>query len=141
MKILVINGVNLHMLGKRKAEHYGTLTLAQLEDMVSSYISAKGMTAECYQSNCEGQLVDKITCNDADAIILNAGAYTHYSYAIADAIECCGKPVVEVHLSDVENREDFRKKSVLTPVCAARFYGRKQHSYFDAVDYLAGSLK
>lgn len=136
MKILVINGPNLHMLGKRKAEHYGSMTLAQLEEAVASYAKSKGAETEFFQSNCEGRLIDVITQNDADAIILNAGAYTHYSYAVADAVECCGKPVVEVHLSDVENREGFRKISVLTPVCAARFYGKKQGSYFDAVDWL-----
>ena len=136
MKVLVINGVNLHMLGKRKAEHYGSMTLAQLEDMVRDYATGLGVDAEFYQSNCEGALVDKITQNDSDAIVLNAGAYTHYSYSIADAIECCGKPVVEVHLSDVENREDFRKISVLTPVCATRFFGKKEKSYFEAIDWI-----
>lgn len=136
MKVLVINGVNLHMLGKRKAEHYGSMTLAQLEDMVRDYATGQGVDTEFYQSNCEGALVDKITQNDSDAIVLNAGAYTHYSYAIADAIECCGKPVVEVHLSDVENREGFRKISVLTPVCATRFFGKKEKSYFEAIDWI-----
>ena len=136
MKVLVINGVNLHMLGKRKAEHYGSMTLAQLEDMVRDYATGLGVDAEFYQSNCEGALVDKITQNDSDAIVINAGAYTHYSYAIADAIECCGKPVVEVHLSDVENREDFIKISVLTPVCATRFFGKKEKSYFEAIDWI-----
>ena len=136
MKVLVINGVNLHMLGKRKAEHYGSMTLAQLEDMVRDYAIGHGIDTEFYQSNCEGALVDKITQNDSDAIVLNAGAYTHYSYAIADAIECCGKPVVEVHLSDVENREAFRKISVLTPVCATRFFGKKEKSYFEAIDWI-----
>ena len=140
MKILVINGVNLHMLGKRKAEHYGTMTLAQLEDMVRDYASKQGVDTEFFQSNCEGALVDKITGNDSDAIIINAGAYTHYSYAIADAIECCGKPVIEVHLSDVENREGFRKISVLTPVCATRFFGKKEKSYFEAVDWLVKNV-
>ena len=136
MKILIVNGPNLHMLGKRKAEHYGSLTLAQLEKQVADYAAKNDVETEFFQSNCEGRLIDVITDNDADAIVLNAGAYTHYSYAIADAVECCGKPVVEVHLSDVENREDFRKKSVLTPVCPARFYGKKQGSYFDAIDWL-----
>ena len=88
---------------------------------MADYAAKNDVETEFFQSNCEGRLIDVITDNDADAIVLNAGAYTHYSYAIADAVECCGKPVVEVHLSDVENREDFRKKSVLTPVCAARF--------------------
>ena len=103
---------------------------------MADYAAKNDVETEFFQSNCEGRLIDVITDNDADAIVLNAGAYTHYSYAIADAVECCGKPVVEVHLSDVENREDFRKKSVLTPVCAARFYGKKQGSYFDAIDWL-----
>ena len=136
MKILVINGVNLHMLGKRKEEHYGALTLKQLEDCVTNYAKESGAEVECFQSNYEGAVVEKITQNDADGIILNAGAHTHYSYAIADAVECCGKPVVEVHLSDVEHREEFRKFSVLTPVCDARFFGNKEKSYYQAVDFL-----
>ena len=140
MKVLVINGVNLHMLGKRKAEHYGTMTLAQLEDMVRDHAAGQGVDTEFYQSNCEGVLVDKITQNDSDAIVINAGAYTHYSYAIADAIECCGKPVVEVHLSDIENREGFRKISVLTPVCATRFFGKKEKSYFEAIDWIVKNV-
>ena len=140
MKVLVINGVNLHMLGKRKAEHYGTMTLSQLEDMVRDHATSQGVDTEFYQSNCEGALVDKITQNDSDAIVINAGAYTHYSYAIADAIECCGKPVVEVHLSDVENREGFRKISVLTPVCATRFFGKKEKSYFEAIDWIKQNI-
>ena len=124
------------MLGKRKEEHYGALTLKQLEDCVTNYEKERGADVECFQSNYEGAVVEKITQNDADGIILNAGAHTHYSYAIADAVECCGKPVVEVHLSDVENREEFRKFSVLTPVCAARFFGNKEKSYCQAVDFL-----
>ncbi len=136
MKILVINGVNLHMLGKRKEAHYGAFDLKQLEDCVTKYAKEKGVETECFQSNYEGAVVEKITKNDADGIILNAGAHTHYSYAIADAVECCGKPVVEVHLSDVENREDFRKFSVLTRVCVARFFGKKEKSYYEAVDFL-----
>ena len=119
MKILIVNGPNLHMLGKRKAEHYGSLTLAQLEKQVADYAAKNDVETEFFQSNCEGRLIDVITDNDADAIVLNAGAYTHYSYAIADAVECCGKPVVEVHLSDVEKREDFRKKACLL-LCAPR---------------------
>lgn len=136
MKILVMNGPNLHMLGKRKEQHYGTMTLEQLNNAVSQYAKNKGVETEFFQSNCEGRLIDKITQNTCDAIVLNAGAYTHYSYAIADAIECCGKPVIEVHLSDVENREDFRKISVLAPVCKAKFFGKKEKSYFEAIDFL-----
>lgn len=136
MKILIINGVNLHMLGKRKEEHYGAMTLEQLEKCVTEYAKKMGAEAECFQSSYEGAVVEKITKNDADAIILNAGAHTHYSYAIADAVECCGKPVVEVHLSDVEHREDFRKFSVLTRVSVARFFGKKEKSYYEAIDFL-----
>ena len=136
MRIQIINGPNINLLGKREPGIYGSTSFEDyLQTLRGRYPEVE---IAYFQSNVEGEMINKIhevgfTC---DGIIMNAGAYTHYSYAIADAVECCGKPVVEVHLSDVENREDFRKKSVLTPVCAARFYGKKQGSYFDAIDWL-----
>lgn len=136
MKILLLNGVNLNMLGKRDPALYGTQTLAELEQAVTAYAQAKGAVVECRQSNCEGVLADILQQTDCDGVIFNAGAYSHYSYALRDCIECIGKPVVEVHMTDVSKRETFRHTDVLADVCAARFVGKKLRSYFDAVDYL-----
>lgn len=134
MKILLLNGVNLNMLGKRNPAHYGTDTLAELEGKVVAYAKSKGASVVCAQSNCEGKLVNMLQQAACDAVILNAGAYSHYSYALRDCIECVDVPVIEVHLSDVFNREDFRKTDVLHDVCAGYFYGKGIQSYFDAVD-------
>lgn len=136
MKILIINGPNLDMLGKRDKSHYGSLTLKQLNTVVAHYAKRQKCKTAFYQSNCEGQLISAITKSKCDAIILNAGAYSHTSYSIRDAIECCGKTVVEVHLSDVSNREEFRKKRAFQDVVSGYFYGKQQQSYFDAIDYI-----
>ena len=138
MKILIINGPNLHMLGKRNPQHYGSLTLKQLNKEISNYSKLKKCKVFFAQSNCEGKLINYITKNKCDAIIINAGAYSHTSYALRDAIECCGKPVVEVHLSDVTNREDFRKIRIFKEVVKGYFYGKQTQSYLDAVDFLLG---
>ncbi|MBR5250481.1 MAG: 3-dehydroquinate dehydratase [Clostridia bacterium] len=140
MKILVINGPNLDMLGKRDPIHYGTLTLNQLNKQVSLYAKKSGFKTTFFQSNCEGAIITAITHSKCDAIILNAGAYSHTSYAIKDAIECCQKFVVEVHLSDVSNREDFRKIRVFEQVTKGYFYGKKTQSYLDAVDFIKEEL-
>lgn len=136
MKILIINGPNLHMLGKRNPSHYGASTLRQLNRDVATYAKLKKCKTQFFQSNCEGKLISQITKTKCDAIILNAGAYSHTSYALRDAIECAGKPVVEVHLSDVSNREDFRKKRVFDGVVKGYFYGKKTKSYLEAIDFL-----
>lgn len=134
MKILLLNGVNMNMLGKRNADHYGTDTLAELEQKVIAYAKEKGASVVCAQSNCEGKLVNMLQQADCDAVIFNAGAYSHYSYALRDCIECIDAPVIEVHMSDIYNREDFRKVDVLKEVCAGYFWGKGIQSYFDAVD-------
>ncbi len=136
MKILLLNGVNMNMLGRRDPKLYGTQTLAQLEKQVVSYARSKGAKVVCRQSNCEGKLVEILQRTDCDAAIFNAGAYSHYSYALRDCIECIPLPVVEVHLTDVNAREEFRRTDVLADVCAARFYGKGVRSYLDAVDFL-----
>lgn len=136
MKILVINGVNLHMLGKRDKTHYGSLTLTQLEKYIVDYATGLNITVKCVSSNYEGQIVEYITGTDADAIIINAGAYSHYSYAIRDAIECVNKPTVEVHLSDINNREDFRKQRAFKGVTVKEFIGLKEEGYIKAIDFL-----
>ena len=136
MKILVLNGVNLDMLGKRNPEVYGSMTLAKLNCNVKAYANKLGAKVVFKQSNCEGTLVDILHKTKSDAVVFNPGAYTHYSYALRDAIESISIPVVEVHLSNVMEREDFRKIDVLEDVVVAKFFGKKQQSYFDAIQYL-----
>ncbi|HRX13852.1 MAG TPA: type II 3-dehydroquinate dehydratase [Eubacteriales bacterium] len=138
MKILIINGVNLNMLGRRDRAIYGDLTLKELNFAVKKYASAKQAKTEFFFSNSESEIVSKLQKTHADGVILNAGAYSHYSYAIRDCIESINKPVIEVHLSDIENREDFRKIRVFDGVVKKCFYGEKEKSYFKAVDYLCG---
>lgn len=134
MKILLLNGVNMNMLGKRNADYYGMDTLAELEQKVIAYAKERGVAVVCAQSNCEGKLVNMLQQADCNAVIFNAGAYSHYSYALRDCIECIDVPVIEVHMSDIYNREDFRKVDVLKDVCAGYCYGKGIQSYFDAVD-------
>lgn len=139
MKILLLNGANMNMLGKRKAEFYGTDTLAELENKVKQYGNERGATVVCAQSNCEGKLIDVLQQTDCDGVVFNAGAYSHYSYALRDCIECLSVPVVEVHLSDIYSREDFRKTDVLRDVCKAAFFGEGINGYFKAIDFLLNS--
>lgn len=141
MKILLLNGVNLNMLGRRDPRFYGTITLPELEFAVEKYAEKYDIDVVCKQSNYEGELVEILQKTECDGVIFNAGAYSHYSYALRDCIECINVPVVETHLSDIYNREEFRHVDVLADVCAARFYGKGVQSYFDAVDYLATNCK
>lgn len=134
MKILLLNGVNMNMLGKRNPDYYGTSTLAELEQKIIAYAKERSVNVVCAQSNCEGKLVDMLQQADCDAVIFNAGAYSHYSYALRDCIECITIPVIEVHMSDIFSREDFRKTDVLKDVCAGYCYGKGLQSYLDAVD-------
>lgn len=136
MKILVLNGVNLNMLGKRNPQVYGSLTLAQLNKKVKEFAKNLGVKTVFASSNCEGKLVDILHKTKCDAVVFNPGAYTHYSYALRDAVESISIPVVEVHLSNVMEREEFRKIDVLEDVVVAKFFGKKQESYFDAIQYL-----
>lgn len=137
MKLLIINGPNLNMLGKRNPAIYGTLTLAELSSAVADYASKSGIDTDFFSTNSEAEIIDKMQSNDADGIILNAGALSHYSYSIRDCIECISVPVVEVHLSDITLREDFRRIRVFDGVVSACFFGEKDKSYFKAVDYFA----
>ena len=116
MKIAVVNGVNLNMLGKREPEIYGTQTLEQINQEISAFCENIGVIVAFYQSNIEGEICEFIQKTQADAIVINAGAYTHYSIAIRDAIKGSGKRVVEVHLSNLFDRESFREKSVIAGV-------------------------
>ena len=137
-KILVMNGPNLDMLGTREPAVYGYDTLETLEKTVIAYAAERGVKATCFQSNSEGKLINKLHKAPAkyDAVIYNPGAHTHYSYAIRDAIASIDTPVVEVHLSDVDSREGFRRISVTAPVCVAQIKGMGIQGYCDAVDYL-----
>jgi len=137
-KILVLNGPNLNMLGKRDPAIYGADTLPMIEALMQEYAGQHDITLAFFQSNHEGSLIDKIhECGaSCDGIILNAGAYSHTSYAIADALSCVPAPCIEVHLSNVYAREEFRRKSVLAPVCVGCICGVGKDSYLLAIDAL-----
>ncbi len=139
-RILVINGVNLDMLGTREPDIYGTQTLADLQQYVEDYGRAKGLIISFFHSNCEGGLIKCIheASKNADGIVYNPGAHTHYSYALRDAISGSTVPCVEVHLSDIDAREPFRQVSVIAPACVAQVKGRGVTGYCDAIDILLG---
>ncbi len=143
MKILVLNWVNLNMLGNRSTTHYGAFTLAELNKKLAEHFVGTAISLDFKQSNHEGEIVEILhrAADFYDAVVLNAGAYTHYSYAIRDAIECAGLSVAEVHLSDISTREQFRKISVLEEVCCVRFYGKKADSYIEAINWLTNFHK
>lgn len=145
MKFLVINGVNLNLTGKREKGVYGSETLEQLNAKIAEYCKKNGDSVEFYQSNIEGELVNKLheaylekTC---DAILFNAGAFTHYSYALRDAIAAIDIPVAEVHISNVHAREEFRHTSVLSEVCKGVVCGFGLGSYLAAMEGLKASVK
>ena len=138
MKIQVINGPSMNMLGIREPEIYGSLTLEEINRQLREKGDALGIALEFFQSNSEGAIIDKIQeCyGKADGIVINPGAYTHYSIAIRDAIAAVGIPTVEVHLSDINSREDFRKISVMKSVCIKQIWGKGVDSYKEALDFL-----
>ncbi len=139
MKLLVIFGPNLNMVGIRKKEVYGTVSAQDINNMILEYAQSKGVDCEVFQSNHEGVLIDKIheTLDKYDGVVINPGALTHYSYALRDAIECVAEiPFVEVHMSDISKREDFRKISVTEEVCVKQIMGHGIDSYLMAIDYL-----
>jgi 3-dehydroquinate dehydratase II len=130
-RVAVIHGPNLNMLGKREPGIYGTKTLDNINEELDSEAKNRGVKLEFFQSNSEGALVDRIhACHGrVDGIVINAGAYTHYSIALRDAIAAVGIPTVEVHLSNVHAREAFRHVSVLAPVCVGQISGFGSYSY------------
>jgi 3-dehydroquinate dehydratase-2 len=138
MKILVINGPNLNMLGIREPEHYGRETYADLEEKIRTHCAARGVEVELFQSNHEGALVDEIqrAYGAMDAIVINPGAYTHTSIAILDAVKAVGIPTVEVHISKVEEREEFRQISYVRLACVKTVTGHGTDGYLEAIDYL-----
>ena len=139
MKILVINGPNLNMLGIREPDHYGRETYAFLVAKIQRHCETKGIEVEQYQSNHEGDLVDKIQSayGNADGIVINPGAYTHTSVAILDAVKAVGIPTVEVHISKVEEREDFRQISYVRLACVKTITGHGTDGYIEAIDFLS----
>ncbi|QOX64796.1 type II 3-dehydroquinate dehydratase [Anoxybacterium hadale] len=143
MKILVINGPNLNMLGVREPEIYGTLTLDEINHQLLEKGKELNVELEFFQSNHEGSIIDKIqeSYGFIKGMVINPGAYTHYSIAIRDAIAAVGIPTVEVHLSDINSREDFRKISVIKSVCVKQIWGKGLHSYLEALEFLVNKYK
>lgn len=138
MKILVINGPNINMLGLREPDIYGRQTYADLEEKIYAHCKSKGVECEIYQSNHEGDLVDKIqwAFNKIDGIVINPGAYTHTSIALLDALKAVSLPAVEVHISKVEDREDFRQISYIRLACKKTITGHGLDGYTEAIDFL-----
>ncbi len=137
MKILVINGPNLNFLGIRDREVYGAEDYDYLLNLIGKKGEALGISVEVFQSNHEGAIIDRIQdaySDGTDGIVINPGAYTHYSYAIRDALADCPLPKVEVHISDISQREDFRKVSVTAPVCDKQIYGHGLDGYLEGID-------
>ena len=143
MKILIINGPNLNMLGVREPEIYGGTTYAQLCELLLRHAEEAGAAVECYQSNHEGDLVDKIQSayDSTDGIVINPGAYTHTSIALLDALKAVSIPTVEVHISDPDEREPFRKISFVRAACVATIKGHGINGYIEAIDFLKSYLK
>ena len=138
MKILVINGPNINMLGIREPEHYGKETYSDLVSKIQKHCDVKNVDVKIFQSNHEGDLVDEIqkACGNAGGIVINPGAYTHTSIAILDAVKSVNIPTVEVHISKVEEREDFRQISYVRLACVKTITGHGTDGYLEAIDYL-----
>ena len=137
-KILVLLGPNLNMVGVREKGIYGEETATSISEQILANAKSAGYEAEIYQSNHEGDLIDKIHAakGNFDGVIINAGALTHYSYALRDAIACVKLPFIEVHMSNIHAREEFRHTSVIAPVCAGQIAGFGKNSYFLAISTL-----
>jgi 3-dehydroquinate dehydratase-2 len=138
VKILVLNGVNLDVLDRRDATMYGGLSLSELETRIYAWARELGATARCRQTNNEGQYVE--WCHEAlewaDGVIVNPGAWTHYSYAIHDALELLEVPIVEVHLSNIDDREEWRRTSVISELATTRILGKGPDGYHEALQFL-----
>jgi 3-dehydroquinate dehydratase-2 len=142
-RIEVLHGVNLDMLGRRPREHYGDLTLNKLEQEIRRFADQLGLTVSVYQTNSEAEYVERLhRLNDvADGCVLNPGAWTHYSWAIRDALEICGLPAVEIHLSDIKAREEWRQHSVLDGLVLGVVSGRGADGYEEALRMLKTELQ
>ena len=145
MKFLVMNGVNLNLTGKREKSIYGSQSLEEINAKIAAFANANGDSVDFYQSNIEGELVNKLheafLTQAYDGILFNAGAFTHYSYALRDAIAAIDIPVVEVHMSNVHARESFRHNSVLSEVCKGIVSGFGEASYIAALVGLKGNVR
>ena len=139
MKITIVNGPNLNMLGKRESKHYGNFTLNDLNLLIERTFPNVNFTF--FQSNHEGSIIDYLQDLQTDALIINAGAYTHTSIAIRDALVMLSIPKVEVHLSDVDNREDFRKINYIRDVVDYHVVGKKEQSYIEAIRFLLKNIE
>jgi 3-dehydroquinate dehydratase II len=142
MQILVLNGVNLDMLARRDPELYGGISVNELESRIYEWAHALDITARCRQTNAEGEFIEWIhdSYDNVDGLILNPGAWSHYSYAIRDALELLEVPVVEVHLSNIEAREEWRRHSVIADVVSHRVIGKGPDGYREALEFLAGTV-
>ena len=143
MNILVINGPNLNLLGTREPEIYGTDTLEELMMWIETSPKSSEHSFKFYQSNHEGEIIDTIQDERhwANGLLINPAAFSHYSYAIRDAISSIKIPAIEVHISDIHNREEFRQKSVISPVCLNQVVGLGKDSYIRGLELLVNSLK
>ena len=142
-RVGVLHGVNLDQLGRRDAEQYGTFTLSELQVAIKGFAGELGLETTFWQTNHEGEYCESlhIASERADGLILNAGAWTHYSYAIRDALEVSGLPAVEVHISDVDSREEWRRKSVIRDLCVGRVQGKGMDGYREALEMLNAVLR
>ena len=140
MQVLVLNGVNLDVLGRRDPVIYGGISLNELESRIYGWAHALDVSARCRQTNNEGEYIGWIhdAYDNVDAVIVNPGAWSHYSYAIRDALELLNVPIVEVHLSDIDHREDWRRTSVVAELAALRVIGKGPDGYREAIEFLAG---
>ena len=141
-RVEVLHGVNLSMLGKRDASHYGTLTLVELEVRIRHWARELGLETSFFHTNSEGDFIERLhqAPQLTDGLVVNPGAWTHYSYAIRDALEIAGLPSIEVHLSDVDKREEWRRVSVLSDLVLGRVSGKGPDGYRDALEMLAQEL-
>lgn len=142
-RVAVLHGVNLDQLGRRDPGHYGALTLDELERRIAGFAAELGLHVQFFQTNHEGAFVEHLhrVSERADALILNPGAWTHYSWAIRDALEIARLPCVEVHLSDVHAREEWRRRSVIRELCVATVAGRGPDGYRDALERVREALE
>jgi len=140
MRILVLNGPNLGTLGRREPEIYGSTTLVEIVEAARAHALERGSLLDAFHSNHEGALIDRLEQLDYDAVICNFGALSHTSYALHDALVACERPAIEVHISDVHQRDEFRHNLVLAPVVAGQIIGRGVNGYLEAIDLLLDEL-
>lgn len=142
-RVEILHGANLDMLGRRDPEHYGTITLAQLEVRIKRYAAELGLNTKFFQTNSEGEFIEYLhrLPELADGAVINAGAWTHYSYAIRDALESAGVPAVEVHISDVMAREEWRRRSVFDGLVLGVVSGKGPEGYGEALEMLKAELE